>query len=104
MSKIFSTMQALIFTFAFAPMAMAEVLQMPDPAAQSEAEAAYTVEMPARGMTKNKVEELFGSPAQKLDEVGTPPISSWIYRDFTVYFESEYVLHAVLTKGVPAPQ
>ena len=104
MSKQVSIMLALLFATVFSPAALADVLQMPDPSAQGEAQAAYTVEMPARGMTKAKVEELFGLPSEKIDEVGSPPISNWVYSDFTVYFESDYVIHAVLTKGVPAPQ
>ncbi len=43
--------------------------------------------MPARGMTMNKVESVYGSPSVKHQAVGDPPISRWEYSSFVVYFE-----------------
>lgn len=50
---------------------------------------------PARGSTKADVLEQFGEPASQNGPVGEPPISSWEYEPFVVYFEYDYVLHAV---------
>jgi hypothetical protein len=50
---------------------------------------------PARGATKTRVETSFGTPISKQAAVGDPPISSWEYADFTVYFEFDRVLHSV---------
>ena len=52
---------------------------------------------PELGLTKTQVEHQFGQPRDWREAVGEPPISSWIYDNFTVYFEYEYVIHSVLT-------
>jgi hypothetical protein len=54
---------------------------------------------PARGATKTRVETSFGAPVSKQAAVGDPPISSWEYADFTVYFEYDRVLHSVEKPG-----
>lgn len=51
---------------------------------------------PRSGISMVQVSERFGSPAQQLPAVGDPPISRWIYSNFTVYFESDRVIHSVL--------
>ncbi len=53
---------------------------------------------PMRGTTQAQVESKFGSPVNKKAAVGDPPISSWDYQDFTVYFEYDRVIHAVLKR------
>lgn len=55
-----------------------------------------TIERPSAGMTKAQVQQRFGEPASFKDAVGTPPISSWSYNNFTVYFEYDRVIHSVL--------
>lgn len=71
--------------------ATADILKMPyqDPVVvQSGAE-------PARGLTKAQVVARYGEPRAKKPAVGAPPISSWDYDGYTVYFEGDHVLHAV---------
>lgn len=59
---------------------------------------------PTRGMTMDAVVERFGEPAKRLPAVGEPPITRWIYDRFTVYFEGERAVHAVVNrKAVPEP-
>jgi hypothetical protein len=53
---------------------------------------------PMRGTTQAQVEAKYGSPASKQAAVGDPPISRWEYQDFTVYFEYDRVIHAVLKR------
>jgi hypothetical protein len=43
----------------------------------------------------DKVKEIFGEPQKQAPAVGDPPITRWIYQDFTVYFEYDRVIHAV---------
>ena len=50
---------------------------------------------PARGATMARVERNFGAPMGKQGAVGDPPISSWEYAEFTVFFEYDRVLHSV---------
>ncbi|HVY83204.1 MAG TPA: hypothetical protein VG994_19615 [Steroidobacteraceae bacterium] len=68
-----------------------------------------SVERPARGATMSAVEQKFGAPSQKHAAVGgcsanvspckTPPITRWDYPGFSVIFENEYVIEAVVTGG-----
>lgn len=53
------------------------------------------LERPARGDSMGEVEARFGKPEQIMPAVGQPPITRWVYPDFTVYFEGDRVLHAV---------
>jgi len=51
---------------------------------------------PVNGMTMQQVEIQFGPPVNKLPVTGNPPISRWTYHDYTVYFERQHVIHAVI--------
>jgi hypothetical protein len=51
---------------------------------------------PTRGMTMDQVAKRFGEPQEKLPPVGKPPITRWKYPQFTVYFESKYVIDSVV--------
>jgi len=64
------------------------------PVGQQEADAPK-INMPTTGMSKTRVKELFGEPLDTKEPVGNPPISSWKYADFVVYFQSDYVIHSV---------
>lgn len=52
--------------------------------------------LPDRSMTKDVVRESFGDPREIKDPVGVPPITAWEYQGFVVYFEQQWVLHAVV--------
>lgn len=93
----------LVLSLGLMTSSWAEVLEMPDveqttPDAENATPPADTMSftLPGRGMTKDQVEERFGSPSEKEQPVGEPPITRWIYGNFTVYFEYDIVLHAVL--------
>lgn len=60
---------------------------------------ASDVTTPRRGATMAQVEAQFGAPANKRAAVGQPPITRWDYAQFSVYFEHERVLHAVVNAG-----
>lgn len=63
-------------------------------------------QIPDRGMTQDAVRKQFGNPTRQVAPVGTPPISRWVYDDFTVYFEGRFAIHAVQhtkTLTTPAP-
>ena len=72
----------------------AEVVQMP-----AQDKQTLNIEMPGRGMTMVNVEARFGQPLERIKEVGQPPITRWVYKDFTVYFEYQYVIHAVINNN-----
>lgn len=80
--------------------AHADVLSVDDGVAQPAA-SSKDVARPIRGMTMHQVEQRFGASQEKLPPVGDPPITRWVYPDFTVYFEHQYVIHAVLHQQAP---
>jgi len=87
---------SFLVTAALAGPVNGEVLDMPEPeAVPATEEQVFSVTLPGRGMTKDQVESRFGSPPEKVEAVGEPPISRWVYSGFTVYFEYDHVIHAV---------
>jgi len=73
------------------PQAFAEVL------AVDAATAGDKVQTPPRGASQASVASRYGEPRQRVAAVGQPPISRWVYDSFTVYFEGDHVIHAVVT-------
>jgi hypothetical protein len=72
----------------------AESIDMP---ASSESPKEYSIKVPGRGMSMTTVLKQFGEPKEKIPAVGEPPITRWVYDNFIVYFESEYVIESVVT-------
>lgn len=86
----------LLFALFSVPPAMAETLATPT------GEPAATVDRPARGSTMATVTQRFGEPTNRHATVGDPPITRWDYPQFSVYFERDRVLHAVIVRAAPA--
>lgn len=86
------TVLAFILAFAF-QIAHADVLII------DEVRQVERMNLPQNGKNKSDVEAKFGAPLQKLPAVGDPPISSWKYDKYSVYFEHDLVLFTVLHKG-----
>lgn len=68
------------------------------------AELAQGVPHPARGMSMRQVEARFGAPREKRAPVGGdkpqhPPITRWVYPDYSVYFEHSHVINTVLNRA-----
>lgn len=55
-------------------------------------------DMPARGTSMKGVRERLGDPREVRNAVGDPPITRWVYDEFTVFFEGERVLHSVMPR------
>lgn len=72
--------------------AYADILKMEN---STEATVVEMDNRPARGMNQDQVIDLYGEPMAKAGPVGEPPISSWNYSGFTVFFENQYVIHTV---------
>jgi len=64
-----------------------------------EVRQAERMELPKNGQSKADIEAKFGTPAERQSAVGDPPISSWKYDTYSVYFEYDLVLYAVLHPG-----
>ena len=73
----------------------ADVLLMDSINATPENSAAG-LQRPNRGASMNIVKGQFGEPQSMKAAVGEPPISRWIYPDYTVYFEHDLVLNVVV--------
>jgi len=58
-----------------------------------------SVARPARGSTMTTVERKFGAPLNRHPTVGAPPITRWDYAGFSVFFERDRVIDAVVTSG-----
>ncbi len=58
--------------------------------------APTTIAHPHRSQTMHQVERRFGAPEKRFPAVGHPPMTRWDYRDFSVYFEYNRVVHAVV--------
>ncbi len=65
---------------------------------------AHAADMPPQGMSMSKVQKNFGVPVKKTKAVGKPPITRWIYPDYTVVFEYKHVVQSVkMVKEESAP-
>ena len=67
------------------------VMEMTGPAALPPPD----VNIPARGMHMEQVEQMYGKPMGINPPVGEPPITRWDYPGFAVYFEYSYVIQSV---------
>ena len=54
---------------------------------------------PARGAQMSAVESQYGPPLHRVGPVGAPPITRWVYENFTVYFEHSHVVTTVVNKA-----
>jgi hypothetical protein len=53
-------------------------------------------DLPDNGLQMEEVERRFGTPAERHAPVGDPPITRWVYDDYSVYFEYQLVIDSVL--------
>jgi len=84
-------LSTVLFTLALAVPANAETIRIPVGYQGQAADAP----MPRRGESKTSVLERFGLADQEHPSVGTPPITRWDYRTFSVYFEHQHVINSV---------
>ena len=84
----------LVFILTVAFQAVCADVLIIDEVRQSE-----RMELPKNGLDKATVEAKFGTPVEKAPAVGDPPISSWKFDTYSVYFEYDLVLFSVLHPG-----
>lgn len=53
-------------------------------------------DLPGNGLSMTEVEARFGAPLDRHAAVGQPPITRWVYEDYSVYFEHQLVIESVL--------
>lgn len=67
-------------------------------------QAAQAKDLPARGLSMEQVQARWGTPQAQMEPRGGqkpqwPVINRWNYPEFTVYFERDRVIDAVLSKA-----
>lgn len=75
----------------------AEVISIADPR-YDVPNSGSGVLRPTQGMNMSQVEQKFGAPESKVAAVGEPPISRWVYPEFSVFFEYDKVIHSVIKR------
>ena len=93
------TRMVLVMLIAFLMGWLAATPVLADVLLIEEVRQADRMELPENGMSKSEVRARFGEPAETTAAVGNPPISSWSYGRWSVYFEHDLVLFTVLHKG-----
>ncbi|MBL4868395.1 MAG: phosphodiesterase [Pseudomonadales bacterium] len=68
-----------------------------------QAATKQSLSRPHKGMEKQQVYSHFGDPINQTNTIGEPPISSWVFDEFTVYFEYDHVVHTVLHDSESKP-
>jgi len=89
------TLAALVIGCALATAACAETVVVNDQVQVVPS----NLERPKRGSTMGDVEKHFGAPVSRHPTVGQPPITRWDYNGFSVFFEKDRVIDAVVTAG-----
>ncbi|QEW07264.1 hypothetical protein [Nitrincola iocasae] len=98
MNKLnFTGMLGLLLLALFSGPVAAEVLTIN----QFQPEVRPGDQMFVNGLSEQAVLGRFGEPVRKVAPVGQPPISRWVYDEFTVYFEYQTALHAVIHRKNP---
>ena len=92
---------ALLLAVCLSLLCNAEIIHIP---IGQQAPENKNLPRPVRGMNQDSVLAAYGEPSSISAAVGEPPISKWIYEDFTVYFESSVVIHSVLHHKPKHPQ
>lgn len=67
---------------------------------------AHAADMPPQGMSMAQVQKNFGVPVKKTKAIGKPPITRWVYPEYTVIFEYKHVVQSVKMvkeEATPAP-
>jgi len=93
MTRMFLTLTVLLIAPLVSPSVWADVLLI------EQVRQAGRMAVPVNGQTMTEVEANFGAAVNKRAPVGEPPITSWTYEHWTVYFEYDRVLFTVLNKG-----
>ena len=52
--------------------------------------------LPDNGLTMEQVEQRYGQPVERRPAVGDPPITRWVYEDYSVFFEHQLVIESVV--------
>lgn len=77
-------------TSAYADVLLLEAIEAAPPNSSSG------VMRPSNGTSMTQVKANYGEPEAVKGAVGEPPITRWVYPDYTVYFEHQNVVEVVV--------
>ncbi len=80
-----------VLTLSFSNLAYCEIIHIP--LGQQGTDA--NLSTPTLGQSEEAITTQFGEPLRRITAIGEPPISHWVYEEFTVYFEGDRVIHSV---------
>ena len=99
-------MKALTLSLALATGLLLQAPAQADTLLVERVQSEQGQSLPARGQSMKQVEAQFGAPQHKHDAVAgpndrkhNPPITRWVYPNFSVYFEHTHVVDAVANKA-----
>jgi len=81
--------------FAIPPLVIGDTLLL-DAIAETPDNNTTGIIRPSRGLSMEQVYDRFGQAKKETQAVGKPPITRWIYKNFTVYFEHNRVILTVI--------
>lgn len=90
------TASLALCTGLYAPVASSETVTIP----LGQQGDHWNIERPRTGISKAQVLNQYGEPTDRTGPVGDPPIYTWHYAQFKVYFESDRVIHTVVKHDV----
>lgn len=98
MSPLTRLILALTLVATLNSPAIADVLLLRQAIQQTPENSASGLERPTSGMSMSEVTMRFGEPLERRESVGDPPITRWIYDGYTVYFEHDRAINAVVRR------
>jgi len=87
---------AVLTTGLYPATVTADVLVIPEATTSTD-----RPELPQNGLTRTQVRQQHGEPLTEHSAIGEPPISRWDYEEFSVFFEYDLVITAVLKPLAP---
>lgn len=96
------TIMCAVIAIIFLPVSISEAdsLSLPDSQSFQPDSTSDVAERPVRGLDMDDVRGKFGTPEKTSGPIGHPAITRWIYKNFTVVFESNIVIHTYVEKPV----
>lgn len=87
---------ALLATGLMVPKAQADRQTHGDILLIEKVRASMARDLPRNGLSMTEVERRFGAPLERRPAVGEPPITRWVFEDYSVFFEHQLVIESVL--------
>ena len=84
-----------VLVLALTPMSLLTATEAKHEQAASQKSTQSKPTLPRSGMTGEQVLKRFGKPEKTSDTVGHPPITIWYFKEFSVYFEYDRVIHSI---------